>query len=52
MIIAEVHSIKISDLKALINNFSGSLAEYVIYYYFVVSEHIHIGQKYLNISFF
>ena len=50
MTIAKDRPIKMSGLKALYDRFGGELANYFIYYYLVVPEHLygHKVQKFVN----
>ena len=45
MNIAKNHPIKMSGLKTLYNKFGGKSADHLIYYYFVVPEHLYDGYK-------
>ncbi|RHZ85356.1 hypothetical protein Glove_66g167 [Diversispora epigaea] len=45
MTIAKDHPIKMSGLKALYNKFGGETANHLIYYYFVVPEHLYKDYK-------
>ncbi|RHZ81442.1 hypothetical protein Glove_120g113 [Diversispora epigaea] len=45
MTIAKDHPIKMSDLKTLYNKFGGETANHLIYYYFVVPEHLYKDYK-------
>ncbi|CAB5394212.1 unnamed protein product [Rhizophagus irregularis] len=50
MTIAKRHSIKMNGLKILYDKFGGESADHLIYYYFVVPEHIYDDYKTQNIA--